>query len=318
MTFAQQLIVTPLVPLSSVVYESSGLIFLNGKIITHNDHGNLPVLYEIDSLSSSIIRQVVISNASNIDWEDICYDSVYIYIGDFGNNYNNRTDLRIYRISIVDYFNTQNNTVIADTITFSYANQVDFSISTNQTNFDAEALISKGDSLYIFTKNWKNFKTNIYSISKQLGDYSINRVDSFNSYGLITGGDFNRLTNEIILCGYTSNPFVIRLSQFYGNKFSNGIIDRQTINIQGSSQIEGITNFHNNSYLLSSEESSLGIGMLYKLEYSTSKTIGVGKKNDKALLKITNILGEPTKPKPNTPLFYICDDGTVEKRIIIE
>jgi len=36
------------------------------------------------------------------------------------------------------------------------------------------------------------------------------------------------------------------------------------------------------------------------------------------LLKITTILGQSTKPKPNTPLFYIYDDGTVEKRITIE
>jgi len=36
------------------------------------------------------------------------------------------------------------------------------------------------------------------------------------------------------------------------------------------------------------------------------------------LLKITDILGRKTKPTNNTPLFYIFDDGTVEKRIIIE
>jgi len=36
------------------------------------------------------------------------------------------------------------------------------------------------------------------------------------------------------------------------------------------------------------------------------------------LLKITTILGQSTKPKPNTPLFYIYDDRTVEKRIIID
>ena len=35
------------------------------------------------------------------------------------------------------------------------------------------------------------------------------------------------------------------------------------------------------------------------------------------LLKITTILGQSTKPKPNTPLFYIYDDGTVEKRIVV-
>jgi len=39
---------------------------------------------------------------------------------------------------------------------------------------------------------------------------------------------------------------------------------------------------------------------------------------NKKIFKITNVLGESTKPKSNTPLFYIYDDGTVEKRITIE
>ena len=38
---------------------------------------------------------------------------------------------------------------------------------------------------------------------------------------------------------------------------------------------------------------------------------------EKELLKITNVLGKETK-QTNQPLFYIYDDGTVEKRIVIE
>jgi hypothetical protein len=38
----------------------------------------------------------------------------------------------------------------------------------------------------------------------------------------------------------------------------------------------------------------------------------------KGLIKITDILGRKTKPKTNTPLIEIYDDGTVEKRIVIE
>jgi len=38
----------------------------------------------------------------------------------------------------------------------------------------------------------------------------------------------------------------------------------------------------------------------------------------KMLLKITDILGRETKGKTNQPLFYIYDDGTVEKRITID
>jgi len=38
----------------------------------------------------------------------------------------------------------------------------------------------------------------------------------------------------------------------------------------------------------------------------------------KELLKVTDLLGRETKGTTNQPLFYIYDDGTVEKRIIIE
>jgi len=50
-------------------------------------------------------------------------------------------------------------------------------------------------------------------------------------------------------------------------------------------------------------------------DYATS-IIEIG--SNKTLLKIINILGQESNPKKNTPLFYIYDDGTVEKRIVIE
>ena len=40
--------------------------------------------------------------------------------------------------------------------------------------------------------------------------------------------------------------------------------------------------------------------------------------NKNNLVKITDMLGQETPYRKNTPLFYIFDDGTVEKRIIIE
>ncbi|MGB5458743.1 MAG: T9SS C-terminal target domain-containing protein, partial [Eudoraea sp.] len=42
------------------VLESSGLIYYNNKLITHNDSGNSPRLYEVDTLSSQIIRTITI------------------------------------------------------------------------------------------------------------------------------------------------------------------------------------------------------------------------------------------------------------------
>jgi hypothetical protein len=40
--------------------------------------------------------------------------------------------------------------------------------------------------------------------------------------------------------------------------------------------------------------------------------------NKNNLVKITDMLGQETPYRRNTPLFYIYDDGTVEKRIVIE
>ena len=38
----------------------------------------------------------------------------------------------------------------------------------------------------------------------------------------------------------------------------------------------------------------------------------------KKLIKITDVNGRIVKVKPNTPLLYIYNDGTVKKKIIIE
>ena len=40
--------------------------------------------------------------------------------------------------------------------------------------------------------------------------------------------------------------------------------------------------------------------------------------NNTQLTKITDVLGRESKQRSNIPLFYIYDDGTVEKRIVIE
>jgi polyhydroxybutyrate depolymerase len=51
---------------------------------------------------------------------------------------------------------------------------------------------------------------------------------------------------------------------------------------------------------------------------STSTSINDKTINDKRIVKITDILGKGTTLKYNTLLFYIYDDGTVDKRIVIE
>ena len=59
------------------------------------------------------------------------------------------------------------------------------------------------------------------------------------------------------------------------------------------------------------------------IHYSTVTTTYFGSEfseiaTNKKLLKVTDLLGRETKGKKNQPLFYIYDDGTVEKRITID
>ena len=49
---------------------------------------------------------------------------------------------------------------------------------------------------------------------------------------------------------------------------------------------------------------------------SPLRNLKLQKKLQRKLLKITDVLGRVTTAKQNTPLFYIYDDGTVDKQII--
>ena len=297
-SYGQQ--ITFISTLDESVKESSGLIYLNGKLITHNDSGGEPALYELDTLSGNVTREVVVSNALNKDWEDICHDDKYIYIADIGNNKGNREDLRIYRILISDYLTTGNDTVMADTFNLIYKNQTDFYSALYSTNFDAEALISYKDLLYIFTKNWGDFMTNIYPVPKIPGTYQIEKIDSINSHGLITSATCDTLTNTILLTGYTvDTAFIMEIKDFTDNHFSTGTINRYPLIIPSgySYQIESIAPVNKDQYFMTAEKSKTGNSALYKLQ--------TGIVSDIDEMEKTNIF---IYPNPATDTILINDD----------
>ncbi|MBK7966305.1 MAG: hypothetical protein IPK10_14165 [Bacteroidetes bacterium] len=79
--------------------ESSGLTFLDGKLWSFSDSGNPNDIYRIDTVTNTIFQTVDISNATNVDWEDMASNNDFLFVGDFGNNNGNRQDLKIYRIN---------------------------------------------------------------------------------------------------------------------------------------------------------------------------------------------------------------------------
>ncbi|MGB5204957.1 T9SS C-terminal target domain-containing protein [Eudoraea sp.] len=233
------------------VLESSGLIYYNNKLITHNDSGNSPRLYEVDTLSSQIIRTITIDNATNIDWEDITQDDTYIYIGDFGNNTGNRQDLTVYRVAKSDY--DVSNTISAERIDFSYEDQTDFTEIQN-SDWDAEAMVDFKTQLLIFTKQWQTNGTVAYSIPKIPGSYSAKKLGFYDVSGLVTGAAYNKFSNVLMLLGYSSQlqPFIVRINELPINFSFNGTEEKLGLGI-GFSQVEGITFSDSNTYYISSE-----------------------------------------------------------------
>ena len=233
------------------VSETSGLLFHNNNLITHNDSGNEPVLYVLDTLSLEVLRTVTISNAVNTDWEDLASDDSFIYIGDIGNNQGTRTDLGIYRISKQEF--DASDTVAAERISYAYADQSDFSGGAN-SDWDAEALIAVGDVLIVFTKQWQSNGTVAYSMPKTPGNHEASRMESYASNGLITGATYNPISQVVFLCGYSQQlfPFVVRIDGVE-DTFTFGSEAVRSALPLSFTQLEAITEAGVYTYYMSSE-----------------------------------------------------------------
>lgn len=257
--------ITLVTPLEDSLQETSGLLYLNERILSIDD-ADAPAIHEIDSVSGEITRSVVVNNAVNVDWEDIASDEEYLYIGDIGNNYGKRESLKIYRVAKAEYLNTENDTVTAEIISFTYKDQEDFSSPLFTTNYDAEALVSVGDSLYVFTKNWGDRRTNIYAIPKEPGIHEVEKVDTLDVQGLVTGATYNVALDKVILSGNSlPSPFILELNDFSSGVFSDEKVQRHKIQPPAgySVQIEGITFVDGSSVYLSAEKNVLGKAALY-------------------------------------------------------
>ncbi|MEZ0005056.1 hypothetical protein ABH942_000399 [Flavobacterium sp. 28YEA47A] len=241
--------------LDQKVHETSGLIFWEGKLWTHNDDKDTTI-YGLDTISGSIQETYILKNVVNKDWEEISQDNSYLYIGDFGNNVaGNRTNLHILRI---DKKSLPLNPVI-DTISFRYSDQINFIPSkANKTDYDGEAMIVSKDSIYIFTKQWKSKKTALYSLPKTPGNYVAQLKTVHDIRGLVTGAVFLEPENAIVLCGYSKHlkPFLYLLYDFQGTDFFTG--NKRKIKLRlPFHQIEGIATTDGLHYYLTNENFSI-------------------------------------------------------------
>lgn len=255
-------------PINTVLVESSGLQMAGNYLWSFNDGGGAAAIYRLDTISNAILQKVNLSGAANIDWEDIGFDGVNLYVGDFGNNYNGaRIDLKIYKFplaAIPDYINNPEVTIPLgqiEIINFSYSDQPHpiLPTSVNHTKFDCEAMIIDGGKIHLFTKNWLDLNTTHYQInSLTAGTYIATPLETLATNYLVTAADKTVGKKLIILMGYknsgTGSHYLHLFTDYSGESYFNGNkrqIDLPDAIVMG--QAEGIS-LRNDTYGYISDE----------------------------------------------------------------
>ena len=297
--------------LSPTINENSGIIFFNGHLFTINDGGNPNSIFETDTLGT-IIREISVTNAVNVDWEAIGQNSQSIFIGDFGNNSGSREDLCIYEISKQAIQDPQTTEVSAICRFFRFEDQFNFNWAANAHNFDCEAFIATEDSLYLFSKNWLNEETKLYKLPTIWSDTSVAILSpGFNVDGLITDATFDPISGRVMLLGYKNNggnlytSFIWLLWDYQGSFFFSGNKRRIEIGSMFTlGQTEGIALYNGTNGYVSSEQISSVITIppkLFKFDFSQYL--------EPELLDISLVDSFPTLVYPNPGHSYVTIHG---------
>lgn len=196
--------------LDNDLQETSGLVKANSNWWSHNDSGYDETFYHLDPATGDILQDIKLKNAHNRDWEDMAGDDSHLYIGDFGNNNNDRLNLGIYIVPFSAIGNSNSETVQEfewSFLPFSYIDQTSYvTMPEDSTVFDCEAMIFYQNQFQLFTKSRRNYNTVHYVVNASSN--VAEKIETFDTQGLITGASLSPDGKMIALVGYDLRPFI--------------------------------------------------------------------------------------------------------------
>ncbi len=255
--------------LPNILDESSGLeVASPNSFWSFNDSNGKAELYEFDTLGT-LLQTAALSNAINTDWEDITKDKAgNLYIGDFGNNGNDRQDLVIYKILHTD-LNQNNIQITASIIGFNYPEQTNFPPPESDRFYDVEAMFAKNGFLYLLTRDRsKPFigKTTLYRLPDTPGNYEAELLGDFftdpkKSKGQITAADFNPGGTTLVMI---SNEVLWLFQNIEGEDFFSGEMKKLDLPVQ--LDMEGVVFLDDCTIYMCNENKSGNPAILYKVD----------------------------------------------------
>lgn len=250
--------------------EVSGIVLSHDKntIWAIEDQGNKNVVYGLD-MQGKLVTDVLVDNAENNDWEDITKDTQgNIYLGDFGNNDNNRQNLAILKLDLKD--TTQKTTKAVQTTKFHYEGQTEFPPKKSNWLYDCEAFIEMDGNFYLFTKNRsKGFDGTflVFQVPNKEGDFEaklIGKLKLDGKYGdaAITSAAISSTKDKIVLLTHKN---IHVLSGFTAGNFNTSKIEKIPLN--HNSQKEAVVFLDDNTLLIADEKDKETGGNVYRFSF---------------------------------------------------
>lgn len=242
------------------VTEKSDLIW------TVEDSGNAPQLFALD-IKGELVHTVTIMDAQNNDWEDLTSDKQgNLYIGDFGNNKNERKDLSIYKISASDL--NKKEASVAEKISFFFPEQTLFPPKKSERFYDVESFFLFEGHFYLFTKNRSSKfdgTTLLYQVPNKSGNHPAKLISSFKTcdnfnHCAVTSADISPDGKKVALL---SSDKVWIFTDFNSNNFLSGKVKQ--IDLKSFTQKEGICFVGNEKLYITDEKDKKTGGKLYQL-----------------------------------------------------
>lgn len=254
--------------LANPLTEISGMTLWKNRYFAHGDGGSPAKIYELNTYGK-IIDSTTLSQPNN-DWEDMAANATHFFVGDFGNNNGTRKDLKILKYP-ADSLGKSN--VIPEVISFSYADQNDFT-SSSFTNYDCEAMVATADSIYLFSKSKASGICRIYSLPVKAGNYIAKVCDTIQPPFWVTG---THLSNDrLLLCGYVPNIMFSLTPLIYTCEMKNGRIQHGTgksysLIYKGTRQVETVCFSPTGSILFSGEAYSGDSAAVFEMQLPTAQ-----------------------------------------------
>ena len=227
-------------------------------------------------------------NITNNSWHVYIDD---VFLGSFSNGIN--------QIASLDLFPLQGNSFWVDNVSYMYNSNLVYGCA-DSTMFNYDVNATWDDSTCV---------SYIYGCTDStMFNYDVNaNTDDGSCIPTVYG------CTDLIACNYFSLANIDNGSCNYNSVSYDTLVSN--IGIVWNSIT--LTNSGDYSVVLINSVQCDSIAYLNLTINNTTSILDIIE-NKKKLVKITDILGQEIPRRRNTPLFYIYNDGTVEKKIILE